>query len=426
MKRNKDRILLCVTGGIAAYKAIDLASLLIKQGYEVKTILTRNALEFVTALNFKAITHNGAYSDMFGGAQQRNYAANDTDQLAAAQDKSGGTFHGSEVTDNAGSDPIPHISLADWADLMVIAPATANIMAKSVYGIADDLLSTVLLAHSKPVLWIPAMNVHMLAHPATQANMVLLKERGNYVMEPSTGMLACGYDGKGKYPPNEEILYAIKTYLVHTQDLKGAKVLITAGATAEPIDAMRTITNRSSGKMGMALARAATLRGAEVTLVYGNISVSIPYYLQKAIHAPTVKAMHTAVNNEAATMDIIIMAAAVSDFAPAVQITSKLKKTAKLTLELQQTIDILAELGKRKAAQQVLIGFAAETENLVTNAQAKLLKKNLDLIIANHLDVSGQDETEIHLITGTDTQTIRTDKFTAAHLIWDKIRAIKL
>jgi phosphopantothenoylcysteine decarboxylase/phosphopantothenate--cysteine ligase len=386
--KNK-KILLCVTGGIAAFKAIDLASRMVKSGLEVKTVLTDNASKFVSELNFKAITHNTAHSGMF--------------------------------TD---SDPIPHITLADWADLIVVAPATANMMAKAAQGIADDLMSSILLAHTKPVLWVPAMNVHMYAHPATQENIKILLKRGNHILEPVTGMLACGYEGKGKFPPVEEVLYAIETYLHNTRDLQGKKILITAGGTSESIDPMRTITNRSSGKTGIALARAAALRGAEVYLVYGNISVTIPYYLKEAVFAQSAKEMKKAVDKLAPDMDVIIMAAAVSDFAPAKPAKDKIKKTDKLILELHQTQDILAGLGKNKKSKQKLIGFAAETENLITNAKAKLEKKNLDMIVANLLSVSGRDDTEITLITKKSSEQVKADKFTAAHLILRKIKAL--
>jgi phosphopantothenoylcysteine decarboxylase/phosphopantothenate--cysteine ligase len=389
MNMEKKNILLCVTGGIAAFKAIDLASKLVKAGFEVKTILSKHALEFVTDLNFKVITKNTALTEMF-----------------------------------AYSDPLPHISLADWADLVVVAPATANVIAKAVHGNADDLMSTVLLAHTKPVLWVPAMNVHMWNHPATQDNLKTLLQRGNYVLEPVTGMLACGYEGKGKFPPVDEVLYAIQVYVHHTQDLKGKKVLITAGGTAEPIDAMRVISNRSSGKMGIALARAAALRGAEVHLIYSNITVELPYYLASAVFTPSVAEMKKAVDKLAPKMDIIIMAAAVSDFTPVNPTSQKIKKSAKLSLDLVQTPDILANLGKSKKPKQKLIGFAAETENVIANAKAKMKKKSLDMIVANHLNVSGMDNTEITIITDNSDEEFRACKFHAANIILDKIKAL--
>lgn len=385
----KKKILLCVTGGIAAYKAIDLASRLVKSEFEVKTLLTENALEFVSELNFEAITHNSVYTGLFTDA-----------------------------------DPIPHITLADWADLIIVAPATANAMAKAAQGIADDLLSSTLLAHTKPVLWVPAMNVNMYNHPATQENIKTLLHRGNYVLEPATGMLACGYEGKGKFPPVEEVVYAAQVYTHHNRDLKGKKVLVTAGGTSEAIDPMRTITNRSSGKTGVSIARAAALRGAEVWLVYGNISVTLPYYLKEAVFTQSAAEMKKAVDKLAAKMDIIIMAAAVSDFTPDKTGSSKIKKSAQFSLELKQTDDILAGLGKKKKAGQLLVGFAAETEDIVKNAKAKLKNKNLDLIVANHLRVSGKDVTEITMLTKNTSESVKACKFHAAHLILDKIKTL--
>jgi len=336
-------------------------------------------------LNFEAITGNQAYTDMFGGKTA-----------------------------------IPHIALADWADLLVIAPATTNLLAKATHGIADDLLSTLLLAHSKPVLWVPAMNVHMYEHPVTQANLTSLKNRGHHLLEPMTGMLACGYEGRGKYPPNEEVVYAIRTYLNHGQDFTGKKVLVSAGGTTEPIDPMRVITNRSSGKTGLALARAAALRGAETYLVYGNITQTIPYYLKQAVSTPTVESMHREIIRLYPEMDIVLMAAAVSDYTLPAPATAKIKKAGDLSLTLVRTSDILAELGKLKQHQK-LIGFAAETDDLVANARKKLQAKHLDMIVANHLRVSGQDETEQILITATGQTEIHADKFTAAHLVLDAV-----
>lgn len=423
-----NNILLCVTGGIAAYKSIDLASRLIKQGFAVKTILTRNALEFVTELNFTTITKNTAYSEMFKDSCLRPVLRLVTPQVnklscgdSDAQDDTSGTCR-NDWHDS--SDPLAHISLADWADLVVVAPATANMMAKAAHGIADDLMSSVLLAHTKPVLWVPAMNVHMWEHPATQDNVNTLMKRKNYVFEPMTGVLACGYEGKGKFPPVEEIVDAIQVYLHHTQDLKGKKILVTAGGTAEPIDPMRQITNCSSGRTGIALARSAALRGAEVYLVCGYVAVDMPYYVKEAIFAPTVDTMKKAVDKLFPLMDITIMAAAVSDFAPDKVAKDKIKKSAKLTIELKQTPDILAGLGKMKQKKQLLIGFAAESENIIANAKSKLEKKNLDMIVANHISVAGQDATDITIITKKTSQSLKACKLHAANVILDCIISI--
>lgn len=383
----KKKVLLCVTGGIAAYKAIELASMLKKQGYAIKTVLSEDARKFVSALNFEAITQDSVHHSLWDDV-----------------------------------DPIPHITLSDWADIIVVAPATANTIAKAANGIADNLISSTLLAYNKAVLWIPAMNVKMYDHPATQDNIEKLKAMGHYVLEPEYGMLACGYKGKGKYPPNEEISYAIRSYLAHKRDLVGKKVLVTAGATVEKIDPMRMISNNSSGKMGIALARALYLRGAEVHLVYGKITQSLPYYLENAVQTLSVDEMQKEVNRVADSMDWIIKCAAVSDYKPAEESSNKIKKGSSLTLKLLPTQDILAELGKRKPAAQRLIGFAAETENLIANAQDKLTRKNLDMIIANSLSNAGSDDNSIHIITSTgDIQEHFGKKFDLAHKIIDRI-----
>ena len=368
----KGKILLCVTGGIAAYKAIDLASQLTKSGFEVKIALTKNAQRFVSALSFSAIINQGVHTNLFEN-----------------------------------SDPIPHIHLADWADLTIVAPATANIIAKAAQGIGDDLVSTILLSQPKPVLFVPAMNVHIYEHPATQNNLKILKERGNYILEPETGLLACGYEGKGKYPPNEEVIYAIRCYLKYPANLTGKKILVTAGATAEPIDPMRMITNKSSGKMGLSIARAFALRGAEVTLVYGIVTETIPYYMKKSIFAPTAKLMYDAVMKQSKNYDIIVQCAAVSDYKPIKASTQKIKKSKNFNLELIATPDILEQLGKNKFPKQKLIGFAAESEHILENAKEKLQKKNLDLICANNLETAGKDETTLNLIRAGATKTTK-------------------
>ncbi len=386
----KPRILLCVSGGIAAYKAIDLASQLYKAGYEIRTVLTAAAQRFVSPLNFAAITHSSVHSSLWEDAN-----------------------------------PIPHISLADWADLIVVAPATANIMAKAAHGLGDDLLSSLLLAHQKPVLWVPAMNVNMYSNPATQANISLLRDRGNQILEPAIGMLACAYEGKGKYPPNLEVIYAIRSYLQYGRDLIGKKVLVTAGASVEQIDPMRSITNRSSGKMGIALARALSLRGAQVSLIYAAVTEEIPYYLYEAALALSVDEMYAQVMARAPKMDWIIKCAAVSDYKPEQVYADKIKKGGPLTLNLVSTPDILAELGKQKGPHQKLIGFAAETQNLAENALVKLKSKNLDLIIANHLSNAGKSTNALQILSAkAEPLCIEGDKFALAHQIIDRILSI--
>lgn len=383
------KVLLGVSGGIAAYKAIELASMLYKSGAQIKTIMTDAARELISAVNFSAITH--------------------------------GTVHHSQFHD---SDPIPHINLADWADIVVIAPATANIMAKAANGIADDLLSSTLLACTSPILWIPAMNVHMYDNLATQDNIAILRKRGHFVLKPATGLLACGYDGKGKYPPNQEVIAAIKTYLHYGYDLSGKKILVTAGACSEDIDPMRCITNKSSGKTGLSIARAASLRGAEVSLVYADIKDEIPYHLSMAILAKSSADMHKAVVELAPNHDTIIMCAAVSDYKPLEVAQSKIKKGNDISLDLIQTVDILKEVSKRRTSGQKIIGFAAETDQIEENAREKLSRKQLDLIVANDLAVAGKDHSEQIFISNTDTIKEKGDKFTLAHKLLDRINKL--
>jgi phosphopantothenoylcysteine decarboxylase/phosphopantothenate--cysteine ligase len=383
------KILLCISGGIAAYKAIDLASRMYKAGAQIKTIMTASALKLVSPVNFSAITHGSVHTELFDD-----------------------------------SDPIPHINLADWADLIVVAPATANTIAKASYGLADDLLSSCLLAATSPILWIPAMNVHMYSNPVTQENISRLRERGHLFLEPDSGLLACGYEGAGKYPPNEEILYAIQTYLKYKPDLCGKRILISAGACREMLDPMRCITNLSSGKMGLALARAAALRGAIVSLVYGGISVSLPHYLSRSIAALDSDAMAEAILREAQDSDWIIMAAAVSDYKPVNSSSSKLKKQDTLSLELKKTQDILSSLGQVKKTQQRLIGFAAESDDLIANATKKLEAKKLDLIVANLLSVVDQDSTSVIALDKTKSIELSGTKFDVAHKILDLIKQL--
>jgi len=392
MENNPTKILLCVSGGIAAYKAIDLLSLMVKKGWQVRCILTEGALEFVTPLSFAALSGSSVHTGLF----------NDTE-------------------------PIPHIRLAEWADLVVVAPATANVLAKAVQGMADDLLAATLLAHRKPILFVPAMNVYMFEHPATQENLEKLIYRGNHILPPETGRLACGYTGKGKYPANAEIMWAIETYLHYGRDLIGKKVLITAGATLEALDPMRYLSNRSSGRMGLALARAFALRGAEVTLVQANLQVPLPHYLKRVIACETAFEMQQAVLENYAEQDWIVKCAAVADYTPLQASDKKLPKQSELTLELTATPDILAELGKRKKPGQKLIGFAAQSENDPDKARAKLQRKNLDLVLLNNIANAGKEDNEIiviHRDPDSPAQTIKGDKFTLALRIADLVKSL--
>ena len=379
------KILLGITGGIAAYKAVELAGKFIKCGASVKTIMTKNACEFITPLTVKSITRQAVIIKMF----------------------------------DAEAD-IEHISLADWADIIVVAPATANIIGKVAYGIADDLLSTTIMATQAPLLFVPSMNVHMFENPIVQENITKLSKLGYLFMEPEEGMLACGYEGKGRFPSVDEIVYFTKSYLFYKKDLVKKRILITAGATRENIDPMRFITNHSTGKMGLSLARAAHIRGADVTLISGNLNVEIPYYLNNK-KTSTAEELFKLTYSSFAEKEATFMVAAVSDFTPSEISKQKIKKDKNLDLMLIRTKDILAELGKLKSEDQILVGFAAESEDIEENARKKLIAKNLDFIVANNLDKAGKDETEVIVIGKESENKIAGDKFSVAHQILDLV-----
>ena len=388
MLQNK-KILLGVTGGIAAYKAVDLASRLIKSGAQVKVIMTQNACEFVQPLTFRSITHESVVTKAFDADAE-----------------------------------IRHISLADWADLIIIAPATANIIGKIAGGIADDLLSTVVMASTAAKLIVPAMNVHMYENPIVQNNISKLAELGYRFMEPEVGVLACGYKGKGRFPVPAEIVYFIKSILEYKPLKEKLNVLITAGSCKEKIDPMRFISNYSSGKMGLALARAAHIRGCDVTLIMGNTTEEIPKYL-KVIRAESAEDFHRETIRISKQYDMIIMAAAISDYRPSIISKEKIKKSNELTLNLERTRDVLCELGQGKPENQILVGFAAESQDLVKNAKAKLEKKNLDFIVANSLNVAGKEDTEALIITKEDILSLSGTKFKVANEIISEIWKIK-
>jgi len=379
------KILLGITGGIAAFKAVELAGKFIKCGASVKTIMTRNACEFITPLTVKSITHNAVITKMFDVEAD-----------------------------------IEHISLADWADIIVVAPATANIIGKVASGIADDLLSTTIMATQAPKLFVPSMNVHMFENPILQENITKLSKLGYLFMEPEEGMLACGYEGKGRFPSVDEIVYFAKSYLFYKKDLVKKRILITAGATRENIDPMRFITNFSSGKMGLALARAAHIRGGDVTLISANLNVEIPYYLNNK-KTSTAEEMFKHTISSFTEKEVTFMVAAVSDFTPSEISKQKIKKDKNLNLELIRTKDILTELGKLKSENQILVGFAAESEDIIQNAKLKSKRKNLDFIITNNLKVAGKDKTEISFIGKDIEEKIKGDKFFVAHKILDLI-----
>jgi len=351
----KKRILLGVTGGIAAYKAAELVRLMVKRGLEVHVAMTAHAQEFVKPLTFQALSGNRVWTDTF--------------ELTSEHE-------------------IGHIKLVEMCDLVVVAPATANVLGKIASGVADDVLTTMVCAAARiPILLAPSMNVNMYRNPVTQANLRKLKAFGFHVLEPAEGDLACGYEGVGRLPEPGVILeHALS--LLTPKDLRGETILVTAGPTHEEIDPVRFLTNRSSGKMGFALARAASRRGAEVILVSGPSACEVPIGVS-CVSVRSAEEMYHAVLEAYPKATVVIMAAAVSDFRPAKREARKIKKgEGGFTLHLEKTPDILQELGKRKE-NQILIGFAAETESLIENAEIKRAKKNLDLIIVN--DVSRRD-----------------------------------
>ena len=354
---NGKKIALGVTGGIAVYKAVDLVSRLRKQGAEVRVIMTEHAQQFVTPLTFKEISGNKVAVSMWDSNQEFN---------------------------------VEHIALANWADAFVVAPATANILAKMANGIADDLLSTTLLAAQAPIIVCPAMNTGMYQNPITQENIAKLEAHGVTVMPPAVGYLACGVSGPGRLPEPQQIVEFIDDFFAKKDgDMVGLKVLVTAAGTREPIDPVRFVGNRSSGKMGYAIAQAAAQRGAEVLLVTGPSALAIPANV-KGVKVETTNEMLEAVMEAYDKMDVVIKAAAVADYRPRDVADQKIKKKTDdaLTVVMDKNPDILKELGARKA-HQVLVGFAAETQNLLDNAREKIVKKNLDMIVANDVTAAG-------------------------------------
>ena len=379
-------ILIGVTGGIAAYKVVEVASLLKKSGANVKIIMTKHATEFVSPRTFQEITNNAVSVEMFG--------------------------------DTANFIHVEHIALADWADFMLIAPATANFLAKMAHGIADDLLTTTILAFDKKILVAPAMNTKMFENPATQANLSTLKARGIGILEPNKGILACGTVGKGRLPEPIEICAAIEKFFAQDKILAGKKVLVTAGGAIEPIDPVRYIGNRSSGRMGYEIARAAVNSGAEVVLISGKSELEPPKNL-KFIKVESAINMREAVLSEFDSVDAVIMSAAVADYRIKSPSAQKIKKSDdNLTLELVKNPDILRELGSIKK-NQVLVGFAAETQNILDYAKKKLVEKNLNFIVANDVTAEGAGfgvPTNIATIIWRDGQIETFDKMSKANL----------
>ena len=371
---NGKTVLLGVTGGIAAYKAAALASALIKLGATVEVVMTENATKFVTPLTFEQLTGRRTMVDTF----DRNF-----------------------------SHQVEHIALADRTDLVIIAPATANVCAKLAHGLADDMLTTTVLACRCPKLIAPAMNTNMYENPITQDNLSVLKRYGWDVIDPASGRLACGAVGKGKMPEPETLVQHILKYIAMPHDLDGKRVLVTAGPTQESIDPVRYITNHSSGKMGYAIARAAMLRGADVTLISGPVDIDAPMFV-KLVPITSAQDMFNAVAEHYYDADYIFKAAAVADYTPTTYYDNKVKKSDNdMSIPLKRTTDILAFLGEHKKADQVICGFSMETENMIENSRAKLVKKNVDMICANNLKQDGAgfgvDTNVITVITENDT-----------------------
>ena len=392
-------ILLGVTGGIAAYKAADICSRLVKNHANVDVIMTEHALNFITPNTFEALSHNKVTTDTF----DRN--------------------HPFEVE---------HIALADKADCVIIAPATANIIGKLANGIADDMLSTTLLACEGPKLIAPAMNTHMWNDPIVQDNIEKLKKYGYIIIEPVSGHLACGYNGSGKLAEPSVIVDWIINSCAHEKDMQGLKLMVSAGPTCEDLDPVRFLTNRSSGKMGYSIASAAASRGAEVTLVSGPVTLSAPAGV-KVVNIRSAADMFREITSRQDEMDIIIKAAAVADYRPASFKDNKIKKKddgSDLSLPLERTDDIQKYLGEHKKEGQFLCGFSMETENMVENSRKKLESKNIDLVAANNVKVEGAgfkgDTNVITLISrDNETELPLMSKWEAAHKLLDEIMRLR-
>ena len=367
-------VVLGVTGSIAAYKIASLASMLVKKQANVYVIMTQNAMNFINPITFETLTGHKCLVDTF----DRNFEFQ-----------------------------VEHVSLAKQADVVMIAPASANVIGKLAHGIADDMLTTTLLACRCPKFLSPAMNTAMYENPIVQDNLKILKKYGYEVITPASGYLACGDTGSGKMPEPETLYQYIEKELAGPKDLTGKKVLVTAGPTQENIDPVRYITNHSSGKMGYAVAKAAMLRGAEVTLVSGQTALTPPMFVDY-VQITTAEEMYQAVTSRSDEQDIIIKAAAVADYRPKTVYDNKVKKQdGQMSIELERTRDILAYLGEHKRENQFLCGFSMETENMIGNSRAKLQKKNLDMVAANNVKVEGagfQGDTNVMTLITQDQE----------------------
>lgn len=386
-------VVLAVTGSIAAYKMANLASMLKKQKCRVTVMMTRNATNFINPITFETLTGNKCLVDTF----DRNFQYS-----------------------------VEHVSLAKETDVVLVAPASANVIAKLAHGIADDMLTTTILACECKKIVAPAMNTHMYHNPIVQDNLKLLEKYGMEVIKPDYGYLACGDIGDGKMPSEETLFSYIEREIGREKDLAGKKVLITAGPTREALDPVRFISNHSTGKMGYALARAAMLRGASVTLVSGPVSLAKPLFVN-TIDVVSAQEMYEAVMERAKEQDIFIMAAAVADYTPKEQAAEKMKKRdGELSMELCRTRDILQTVGDNHREGQFLCGFSMETENLLENSRAKLLRKHADMIVANSLRTEGAgfgtDTNVVTLITADTSEELpMLSKEETAHAVLDKI-----
>jgi phosphopantothenoylcysteine decarboxylase/phosphopantothenate--cysteine ligase len=399
------KIALGVTGGVAAYKAAELVRRLQQEKLDVQVVMTRSAQEFITPLTFAALTGQKVITDMFSA---------------------GGTAAPANV-----ESAIEHIAVAQRIDLLLVAPATADILGKFANGIAEDFLSTLYLATKAPVVVAPAMNVNMWDHAATQRNLAILRERGVHVVDPDEGYLACGMVGAGRLAATETIAKNVCAVLGLRHDLAGLTILITAGPTCEDIDPVRFLTNRSSGKMGYALAEAGNRRGARVILVSGPTDLKIPDGVDW-VPVRSTEEMHHAVRERAANANVVIMAAAVSDYRPAAQHDQKLKRgEGSFTLELEPTPDILAELGREKRGR-ILVGFAAETNALAENARGKLARKGADMIVANDVTQEGAGfDGDTNIVTmflrdGREVPLPKMTKLEVADQILDRVLEIRM
>lgn len=385
-------VLLGVSGGIAAYKAAALASALVKQHAAVEVVMTKNATEFITPLTFEQLTGRRVIVDTF----DRNF-----------------------------SHQVEHIALAERTDLVIVAPATANVCAKFAHGLADDMLTTTVLACRCPKLIAPAMNTNMFENPVTQDNLKLLEHYGWEIIPPASGRLACGAVGKGKLPEPEVLLDYVMRFLAMPHDLEGKRVLVTAGPTQEALDPVRCLTNHSSGKMGCAIAKMAMLRGADVTLVCGPLSVTPPAFV-KTVNVVSAQDMFDAVTSLAPKSDLIFKAAAVADYTPAEYNDQKMKKSDNdLSIPLKRTQDILKYLGEHRTDGQVICGFSMETQNMIENSKRKLQSKNIDMICANNLKTEGAgfgvDTNVITVITESEVKELPLQsKESAANAILDE------